>query len=181
MSKQDWRETWNLDIAWKGTDDFLAYRDELVTRTLQVVANWRKQRTQVNKKSKNLAYLCSRLDLLVDRSGALDLLPMPSADDTEMLARRLGDLLTVLTRTNCWEVHGNNDSASEDEPPPDVCQGCPFVGPVDGLSGHLKYWGCDALTFIGHKLVEWRSGYPENPWPEPGVWSSAFETDRRRH
>ncbi|MCC6179256.1 MAG: hypothetical protein IT305_28450 [Chloroflexi bacterium] len=181
MSKQDWHERWSHDTLWKDTDDFLVYREDLVRDTLQVVANWRKQKTALGKKNKNLAYFCSRLDLLVDRSGALDLLPAPSADDTEMLARRLGDLLTVLTRTNCWELHGNNDGVSDDELPPEACEGCPLVGPVDGLSGPHKYWGCDALTFIGWKLIDWRAGLRENPWPEPGVWYSAFETDRRRH
>ncbi|MGE3270342.1 MAG: hypothetical protein AB7P40_16435 [Chloroflexota bacterium] len=176
----DWRQSWSPRAAWKGTNDFLAYREDVVTETLQLVANWRQQKTQVSRKNKNLAYLCSRLDHLVQRSGARQLLPAPTRDDAESLARSLADLLTVLTETNCWEAHGNSDGVY-DEDPPEVCQGCPFVGPVDGLSGNRQYWGCDALTFIGWKLLEWRSGYPANPWPEVGVWYSAFESDRSRH
>ena len=61
------------------------------------------------------------------------------------------------------------------------CGGCPLVGPVKGLSGAHVYYGCDALAFVGEKIVEWRAGLPANAWPEPGVWYSAFETDRRRH
>lgn len=49
------------------------------------------------------------------------------------------------------------------------------------MSGESLYYGCDALAFIGAKIVEWRTGYPANPWPEPGVWYSAFESDRSRH
>src|SRR5438046_2599324 len=96
---------WHGSADGKQSEDFRDYRDELVVKTLQVVANWRRQRTQIGKKNKNLAYLCSRLDLLVEGAGATALLPPPSSDDTETLIWRLSDLLTMLAQTNCWDLH----------------------------------------------------------------------------
>jgi hypothetical protein len=180
VSKRDWRERWDPKTAWKGTEDFLAYRDELVARTLQVVADWRPQKSRVSKMNKNLAFLCGRLELLIDESEALGSLPAPSGGNLEARAHDLADLLSVLPQTNCWEVHGDR-FAVRGETPPDICADCPLAGPVKGLSGSHLYYGCDALTFMGEKLVEWRAGYPANPWPEPGVWYSAFETNRHRH
>jgi hypothetical protein len=177
---KDWYVRWNPNVYWRDTGDFLAYRDDLIPKTLQLVANWRRQKAVVTKANKNLAYLCSRLELLVEGAGAIALLPQPSSEDAALLAHDLADFLSILPKTDCWDVHGD-DYALPGEPPPEVCRGCPLVGPVRGLSGSHLYYGCDALAFIGEKLVEWRAGAPSNPWPEPGVWYSAFETDRRRH
>jgi hypothetical protein len=177
--KTDWRQRWNPRAYWKDTRDFLAYRDELVSKTLQVVAHWKQQRTKVGKSNKNLAFLCSRLELLVEECGATSLLPEPFGSNLEDLAHDLADFLSVLPETDCWERHPGYATPGEEVP--DVCEGCPLVGPVKGMSGDHKYYGCDVLAFMGEKLIEWRAGLPTNPWPEPGVWYSAFETDRSKH
>ena len=158
----------------------MAYRDELVARTLQVVADWKHRRSKVANANRNLAFLCGRLELLLEGCSAIEMLPAPSGGDPEILAHDLGDLLSVLPRTNCWDAHGGR-YAIPGEDPPEVCAACPLVGPVKGLSGSHLYYGCDALAIMGEKLVEWRAGFPSNPWPEPNVWYSAFESDRSRH
>lgn len=177
--KTDWRQHWNPRVYWKDTKDFRAYRDELVAKTLQVVANWKKQRSSVGRSNKNLAFLCGRLELLVDECEVGAKLPTPSSANIEALANDLGDFLSVLPETDCWDRHPGYYQA--DQEIPNICDGCPFIGPVKGMSGPHRYYGCDAFVFIGMKLVEWRAGLPGNPWPEPGVWYSAFETDRSKH
>lgn len=177
--KIDWRQNWNPKVYWKDTRDFLAYRDELISKTLQVVANWKAQRSATGKSNKNLAFLCGRLELLVDECDARNQLPTATSANVEELANDLGDFLSVLPETDCWDRHPGYYTG--DQEVPELCDGCPLIGPVKGMSGSHRYFGCDALAFVGAKLVEWRAGLPANPWPEPSVWYSAFETDRSKH
>ena len=177
--KSDWQQHWNPKAYWKDTADFRAYRDDLVAKTLQLVAEWKQQRSGIGRANKNMAFLCSRLELLVDECDPTDL-PSARGQGVQELADDLADYPSILPATDCWTAHGNS-SASPGEDPPTICDGCPLIGPVKGMSGDRRYWACDALSFIGEKLVEWRVGLPANPWPEPGVWYSAFESDRGRH
>ena len=123
MKLADWQQHWNPRAYWKDTNDFLAYRDELVARTLRVVAEWRHQRPTIAKNSKNLAFLCGRLELLVDECGANHLLPQPSHADLETLAHELADFLSILPESDCWDRHPPIAARGEDPPP--VCDGCP--------------------------------------------------------
>lgn len=177
--KTDWQTRWNPKAYWRGTTEFSAYREDLVLKVLRVVSEWKRQRQKVAKLDKNLAFLCGRLEILVEECGASVWLPDASGEDLEVLAHDLADFLSVLPETDCWDLHP--PTATQGVSPPPICNDCPFVGPVSGLSGDEKYFGCDTLTFFGWKLVDWRAGSPRNAWPEPGVWYSAFETNRRRH
>ena len=175
----DWQATWNPRARWKDTRDYLAYRGDVVSKTLELVAVWRRQKAEISSLSKNLGFLCSRLELLVEECGADDRLPEIGQPDVEALARELGDLLSILPETDCWDRHP--PVATPGEPEPAICDGCPLIGPVKGLSGDQRYYGCDTLAFFGWKIVDHRAGLPREAWPEPGAWYSAFESNRTRH
>jgi hypothetical protein len=174
-----WVKRWNPDAYWRETTDFLAYREDLAHKVVTLVAEWRAQRNEISKARKNLAFLCERLDMLVVESGLA--LPVPEAEggDIDLVADDLGDFLSILPKTDCWDRHPGFYQGDEDRP--EVCEGCPFEKPVKGLSGSHQYYACDTLAFIGEKIVDWRVGYPADPWPEPGVWFSWFESDRSKH
>jgi len=176
---REWVRHWKPDAYWKDTPDFEVYRDELIAKTLQLVSNWKQQRQRVSKARKNLAFFCTRLEMLVEESNPSLELPPASGIPVEELADDVADFLSVLPRTDCWDKHGDRFVTSEEAP--SICGGCPLTKPVRGMSGGHRYWACDALAFMGEKIVEWRVGYPADPWPEPGVWYSAFESDRSRH
>jgi hypothetical protein len=48
------------------------------------------------------------------------------------------------------------------------------------LSRQREYPACDHLAWVGLKLMEQRWGL-KSLWPEPGVWSTWFESSRHRH
>jgi hypothetical protein len=177
---KEWVRRWNPKAYWRNTPNFSLYRDDLLAKVLQVVADWKEQKRRVSKARKNLAFFCTRLEMLADESIASIELPPASGQLIEALTDDLADYLSVLPETDCWERHGNQFVIDPDDPP-SICEGCAMVAPVRGMSGTHRYWTCDALAFMGAKIVEWRAGFPADPWPEPGVWYSAFETDRSRH
>jgi hypothetical protein len=154
------------------------YRQTLVEKTLRIVSEWKASGPRRNQiKNNRLKSFIARLERLVTECDEV-LLPKPAGADLEDLATDLADYLSILPHTDCWQVHGNGPAG---EAPPGVCSGCPFVGPVQGLSGDLRYHGCDVLAFMGEKVVDHRIGLPANAWPEPGVWYSGFETNPRTH
>ena len=107
----DWQATWNPRARWKDTRDYLAYRGDVVSKTLELVAVWRRQKAEISSLSKNLAFLCSRLELLVEECGADDRLPEIGQPDVEALARELGDLRlpygagTVSSPAVIWRIN----------------------------------------------------------------------------
>lgn len=179
MKREDWRDRWDPRAHWKGTADFLAYRGHLIDRVLRLVSEWKHGGRRAVGGDGNVAFFCERLEMLVGECNADHLLPQPSGQSVAELAHDLSDFLSVLPETDCWDRHP--PTAGPGAAAPSYCDECPFVGPVKGLTGEQRYYGCDTLVFFGWKIVDWRAGLPSDAWPEPGVWYSAFESNPRGH
>ena len=134
---------------------------ELLTRH---ITQWRAQvgGPIVDRKAQ---IVCEALNRIVEE---LDL-ELPSTNDEAAVdsIRHLADVLMQLPGTNVWTDHAVQ---------PD---GCRLHGAVRGTLGD-SYTGCDRLGWIGDKLLNAKYGV-KDIWPEPGVWSSWFESSRARH
>lgn len=116
--------------------------------------------------------LCEALDRVA--SDLEVAIPEPNAElQTEALGR-LADVLMELPSTDVWTSHAEDAFLSRD-----LGHYCRLHRTVRGANG-IDYRGCDRLAWIGDKLLNAKYGL-KGIWPEPGVWSSWFESDRTRH
>lgn len=150
--------------------DFMQSEPEVHELLRRFVAQWR---GAVGPKpaDRRALIVCEALDQIADDLD-LGLLPANEEPCVEAL-RRLIDVLIELPSTDVWGSHSERDPWPEGEPY------CRVHGSVRGANA-IDYRGCDRLAWIGDKLLNTRFG-TKNLWPEPGVWSSWFESNRRRH
>lgn len=115
--------------------------------------------------------LCKILEDMADALGLT--LPEPNGEAQQQALQLLCDTLTELPSTNVWSEH------ADDETWRSATRFCRLHREVPGPGG-VTYPGCDRLAWIGEKLLGARYSL-KSVWPEPGVWSGWFESNRRRH
>jgi hypothetical protein len=150
--------------------DFMASEPEVYDLLLRFVAQWR-AKVGAPDRDRRALIVCEALDQIAEE---LDLRLQEANDEAYMVAlRRLSDVLMELPSTDVWGAH--------DEP--DRWEGarvfCRLHGTVHGTNG-APYTACDRLAWIGDKMLKAKYEL-KDIWPEPGVWSSWFESSRRRH
>jgi hypothetical protein len=87
---EDWQQTWNPKKHWKDSPDFLVYRDDVLRRVFELVAECRGNRARAGRLRKNLPFFCERMEMLFSDAGALHLLPEPAGAGIDELANELG-------------------------------------------------------------------------------------------
>jgi hypothetical protein len=78
-----------------------------------------------------------------------------------------------LPSTDVWTTHDDEERWRK------ATVLCRLHGTVRGSDG-TPYRACDRLAWIGDKMLKAKYDL-KDIWPEPGVWSSWFESSRRRH
>lgn len=115
--------------------------------------------------------VCQALDQIAKE---LDLPLLPATAEPHMAAlRRLAEVLMELPSTDVWSEHVREARWLN------ASRFCRLHGNVRGSNNEL-YPGCDRLAWIGDKMLKAKYELADI-WPEPGVWSTWFESSRRRH
>jgi hypothetical protein len=150
--------------------DFMASEPEVYELLVRFVAQWRGRVGPADPDRRSLL-VCEALDRVVEE---LDL-PLPQADDRSYVSalRRLSDVLMEMPSTDVWGPHAEEKRWRKAK------VFCRLHGTVRGSDG-TPYTGCDRLAWIGDKMLKAKYDL-KDIWPEPGVWSSWFESSRRRH
>jgi hypothetical protein len=148
----------------------MASEPEVYELLVRFVAQWR-DRVGPADPDRSSLIVCEALDQVAQE---LDL-RLPQADDQSYVSalRRLSDVLMEMPSTDVWATHG------EEERWRNTNVFCRLHGTVRGSDG-TPYTACDRLAWIGDKMLKAKYNL-KDIWPEPGVWSSWFESSRRRH
>ncbi len=150
--------------------DFMASEPEVYALLQRFAAQWR-ARVGPPERDRRAMIVCEAVDRIVDD---LDLpVPPPIDEPYTAVLRRLGDVLMELPSTDVWTGDVEEDRWRNS------AVFCRLHGTVLG-SGGEPYQGRDRLGWIGDKMLKAKYEL-KDIWPEPGVWSSWFESSRRKH
>jgi len=148
----------------------MASEPEVYELLVRFVCQWRANVGAPDRDPRS-RIVCQALDRVAEELQ----LPLPDASDEAYIValRRLGDVLMELPSTDVWTAH------DEEARWRDAKVLCRLHGTVRGSDG-TPYRACDRLAWIGDKMLKAKYEL-RDIWPEPGVWSSWFESSRRRH